>query len=93
SRFPKPCIKCGVLTGGGSYCISHQKEKWGRYNDPRYKLVRAHIKATATHCHICKQAFTDRNDITADHVTPGDINSVLLPAHLSCNSRRGDKPL
>ena len=26
----------------------------------------------ATHRHLCKQAFTDRNQITADHLIPGD---------------------
>ena len=56
-------------------------------------MMRAHLKATATHCHLCGQAFTDRNDITADHLIPGDMNSPLDAAHLSCNSRRGDKPL
>ena len=25
----------------------------------------------------------------ADHHTPGDINSILLPTHRSCNARRG----
>jgi len=92
-RFPKPCIKCGVLTTGGSYCISHQKEKWNRYNDPRYRYARQQIKATAIRCHICQELFTDRNDISADHLIPGDLNSPLLAAHIRCNSRRGDTPL
>lgn len=92
-RFPKPCIKCGVLSSGGSYCAEHLKEKKGRYNDPVYKKLREHIRATATHCHLCGKAFTDRKEITADHIRAGDKNSPLAPAHLSCNSRRGDKPL
>jgi len=93
SRFPKPCIKCGVLTIGGSYCVAHMKEKWGRYNDPKYKQARAGLRATATRCHLCNELFTDRNQITADHLIPGDRNSPLLAAHLSCNSARGDRPL
>jgi len=92
-RFPKPCIKCGSLTAGGSYCQVHEKEKQGRYSNPAYRKQRAVIKAMATHCHLCGQAFTNRNEISADHVIPGDIGSPLLPAHISCNSRRGDKSL
>jgi hypothetical protein len=107
SRFPKPCLTCGQLTKGASYCEAHQLEvdarekqrqtirKRGRviYNDSNYRKVRAYLKATATHCHLCKEAFTDRNQITADHLIPGDINSPLAPAHAVCNSRRGNKPL
>jgi len=107
SRFPKPCLVCNQLTTGGSYCATHQlaadeKEKLrqagrkaGRtlYNSAGYRKQRAWLKATATHCHLCKQAFTDRNQISADHLIPGDPNSPLAPAHIICNSRRGNKPL
>jgi hypothetical protein len=106
-RFPKPCLVCGVLTTGASYCQTHiiaveQKEKdrqtirkRGRtiYNDPNYRRQRAHLKATATHCHLCKLPFTNRDDITADHLIPGQVDSPLAPAHALCNSRRGNKPL
>ena len=107
SRFPKPCLTCGVLTTGASYCVTHiipiqEKEKQrqairkrGRtiYNDSNYRRQRAYLKATATHCHICKQPFTDRSQITADHLIPGQIDSPLAAAHALCNSRRGNKPL
>jgi hypothetical protein len=107
SRFPKPCLTCNQLTTGGSYCDTHQKtvdakeqqrqaiRKRGRtiYNDGAYRRGRAWLKATATHCHLCKQAFTDRNQITADHLIAGDVNSPLAPAHAICNSRRGNKPI
>lgn len=108
SRFPKPCLVCNRLTTGASYCSTHQaqadekeklrqkerkKGKWSLYNDANYRRVRAHLKATATHCHICKQAFINRNDITADHLIPGDPQSPLAAAHSLCNSRRGNKPL
>ena len=105
--FPKPCLVCNQLTKGGSYCDTHQAQadeafkrkeyyrKKGRtlYNDARYRRVRAWLKATATHCHICKEPFTDRSQISADHLIPGDINSPLDAAHIICNSRRGNKPL
>jgi len=107
SRFPKPCLTCGQLTTGKNYCDTHQagvdaKErerqrirKAGRtlYNDPYYRKVRAFLRATATHCHLCGQAFTDRKDITADHLVAGDASSQLAAAHSLCNSRRGNKPL
>lgn len=103
SRFPKPCLACNKLTTGGSYCDVHQapldekerQRKRGRtlYNSTHYRKARAYLRATATHCHLCKQPFTNRNDITADHVIAGDPNSPLAPAHSICNSRRGNKPL
>ena len=45
-------------------------------------------------CHLCGRAGAT----TADHLVPrvqGGDNSIenLRPAHLSCNSRRGDMPL
>lgn len=107
SRFPKPCLICNQLTTGASYCAVHQTQadekeklrqrgrKAGRtlYNTKEYRRGRAWLKATATHCHICKQAFINRNDITADHLIPGDPQSPLAAAHSLCNSRRGNKPL
>lgn len=107
SRFPKPCLTCGVITKGNSYCDTHQAQadekekarqrgrKAGRtlYNDAGYRRMRAFLKATATHCHLCKQSFIDRNQISADHLIPGDPNSPLAAAHIICNSRRGNKPL
>jgi hypothetical protein len=107
TRFPKPCLVCNILTTGASYCSVHQLavdqrekqrqaiRKKGRtlYNDANYRRIRTHLKATATHCHICKLPFTNRNDITADHLIPGNPQSPLDAAHALCNSRRGNKPL
>ena len=107
SRFPKPCLVCNALTNGDSYCSTHkmqadEKEKLrqrgrkaGRtlYNSPQYRRERAYLKATATHCHLCKLPFINRDDITADHIIPGDPASPLAAAHMICNSRRGNKPL
>jgi len=107
SRFPKPCLACNKLTTGGSYCDVHQatvdekerlrqnNRKRGRtlYDSTHYRKARAYLRATATHCHLCKQPFTDRKDITADHIEAGNPLSPLAPAHSLCNSRRGNKPL
>ena len=106
-KFPKPCLACNKLTTGASYCTEHQAivderekqrqatRKQGRtlYSSSNYRKIRAYLKATATHCHLCKQPFTNRNDITADHLIPGDPNSPLDAAHSVCNSRRGNKPI
>jgi 5-methylcytosine-specific restriction endonuclease McrA len=43
-------------------------------------------------CWQCGQPATESDPITADHQTPraqGGGDSPLLPAHRSCNSRRG----
>jgi hypothetical protein len=58
-----------------------------------YKKIARGIKATATHCHLCQQPFTDRNQIQADHLEPGNPLSPLLPAHARCNASRGNKKL
>ena len=54
-------------------------------------------------CHLCGDPidytapYTDRRAFTADHIEPiatgGSMTGPLKPAHRSCNSRRGDKPL
>ena len=51
------------------------------------------VRLTATHCHICKEPFTDANRhlIQADHLIPGNPNSPLAPAHRSCNARKGNR--
>ena len=41
-------------------------------------------------CWLCHEPARMGDPWTADHVTPGDPDSILLPAHRSCNSRRGD---
>jgi 5-methylcytosine-specific restriction endonuclease McrA len=49
------------------------------------------VRQTATHCHICKQIFTDRTQIQADHLIPGNPQSPLAPAHRRCNAQKGNK--
>jgi hypothetical protein len=43
-----------------------------------------------TTCWICGEPAKPGDPWTADHVEPGNPGSILLPAHRSCNSRRGD---
>jgi 5-methylcytosine-specific restriction endonuclease McrA len=58
----------------------------GDYRE-RAKLV----KDTATHCHICQQPFSDRKEIQADHLIPGNPESPLAAAHRVCNARKGNR--
>jgi 5-methylcytosine-specific restriction endonuclease McrA len=70
----------------------HQARKRLLYSSA-YKTAARVMRQNATHCHICKEPFTDRLQITADHLIPGDPASPLAPAHKGCNSRRGNRPL
>ena len=66
----------------------------GRNNDEEGTLnSKINIKATATICALCLIPFTNREEITADHIVAGDPTSPLQPAHKSCNSRRGNQAL
>jgi hypothetical protein len=62
------------------------------YNS-QYRRDAKLIRDTATHCHICKQAFMEGDRVEADHIIPGDIGGPLAAAHRLCNQRRGAKPL
>ena len=106
-RLPRPCLDCQKLhTDKGDYCLSCRKERnRKKENNPErkarkkllynsnYRRAASLIKLTATHCHICKEPFTNREEITADHLLPGEVNSPLAPAHKSCNSARGNRGL
>ena len=106
-KFPKPCLQCGKLTQGTSYCDIHWAEKQALreiLRPPRPKGNRPHyqgdywkrakeVRENAAVCHICKDGPRYGDPWTADHLIAGDPNSPLAPAHRSCNSRRGNKPL
>ena len=64
----------------------------GDYRARRASMVTETIQNNLP-CHICKKNFTSLSEITADHLIPGNPNSPLAPAHKSCNSSRGNKPL
>lgn len=98
--FAKPCLECGVLTRHGNRCEKHQaiinakvnarkaqREHYKGDYRQRAKLVRE----TATHCWLCGEGWRANDPFTADHVEPGNPESLLFPAHKSCNSRRGNR--
>ena len=105
-KFPRPCTDCGRLTSGGNLCDVHQraldsvidakkrerKIQSGQYSGS-YKRRAAVVRASAVVCHLCGEGFRLDDPWQADHVVAGDPNSVLLPAHRSCNASRGNRPL
>ena len=76
-------------------------------DDRSYRARRDALKRIAMRknlpCHLCGDTidytapYTDRRAFTADHIeaiaTGGSMTGPLKPAHRSCNSRRGAKPL
>ena len=58
-----------------------------------YKARARKVRESASVCWICGEGARPEDPWTADHLVPGDPNSPLLPAHRSCNSRRGDRPV
>ena len=105
-RFARPCLKCGVLTTGESYCVEHkpvkirketpqrQAIKRERY-DSTYKKLAKYVRDNAVFCHLCGQGWRADDPWEADHIAPGvwGREYELAPAHRSCNQRRGNKPI
>lgn len=105
-KFPRPCTDCGRLTSGGNLCDVHQKAldlvldlkrrerklASGQYSGS-YKARAKLVRESAVVCHLCGGGFRLDDPWQADHVVPGDPDSVLLPAHRSCNASRGNKML
>lgn len=105
-RFQRPCEKCGRLTANGFLCDFHRAEantrknladrerkiRSGQYSGS-YKTRAKQVRDNAQLCHLCGEGFRFDDPWQADHVIPGDPDSPLLPAHRSCNARRGNRPL
>ena len=106
-RFPKPCLECGALTTGRSYCATHQAQKdqlnalrLQEYKKQRptlydsdYRRRAKVVRDTAIICHLCNEPAKYNDTFEADHLVAGDKTSELAAAHRSCNLRRGNKPL
>jgi len=100
--FARPCLKCGVLIRGGSYCTPHnprardtgarKEKKRNLYGGDYWKRAKL-VRETATHCHLCGKQFVEGDRVEADHLIAGDPNSPLAPAHRECNNKRGNTPL
>lgn len=95
------CLGCHRLTSNGSRCESCEARRQSvRYQTRahyrgdyarRARMVRHAAQADPlTQCWLCGEHARADDPWTADHVTPGDPSSVLMPAHRSCNASRGD---
>jgi hypothetical protein len=91
----KPCLDCGRPTPT-TRCSSCEKPRQKRRNASRphykgdYSKRRAKLKELYPNgpCHLC-HLWIEPEDWSADHLRPGDPDSILLPTHLSCNSSKG----
>jgi hypothetical protein len=101
--FNKPCLGCGVLVRGASYCGPCQppKRRSPQYAAKKrelyggsYKRRARELKQYATHCHLCGKQFVEGDTIEADHLYPELGNdSPLAPTHRHCNQQRGNTPI
>jgi hypothetical protein len=96
----RPCLQCGKLTTNRIRCEPCRIELNRKIEANRDQSKRQHyggdyrrraklVREAATHCWICGETARSNDPWQADHVVPGEINSPLLPAHRSCNIRRG----
>ena len=98
SQFLKPCLDCGVLSYGRRCSLHTQqltqlidlkrKHKRKHYTGDYQKRAKI-VRENATHCWICNKGAIEGDPFQADHYHAGQGDSVLLPAHRSCNIRRG----
>ena len=99
--FPKPCLDCGILVAQGTRCATHQSLHQAKIDERRinkrdhykgnYQSRARKVRENAEICHICKQGFKPNDPFQADHLIAGLAESPLLPAHRSCNIRKGNK--
>lgn len=92
----RACLDCRELSENGSRCVSCDARRGAARAAGRahyrgdYRKRAAEVRANATICWLCGNGARIDDPWTADHVEPGNPDSVLLPAHRSCNSARGD---
>lgn len=93
------CADCRRLTLNGTYCEACATTRQAVRNASRthyrgdYGRRKRAMLEHATACWICGLPATADDPLTADHLVPGHLDSPLAPAHRSCNSRRGNKPI
>jgi len=76
----------------GTKRVYKAKPKRAHYQGDYAARAKA-VREAAVYCHLCGDSARATDPWTADHLIPGDPASPLLPAHRSCNSRRGNRPL
>lgn len=97
----RPCIDCGALTAKGSRCPTCQSRlnmrmdaarqgKREHYSGDYQRRAKA-VRENAVACYWCGDGYRPADPWQADHLTPGDPGSVLVPAHRSCNVSRSNR--
>jgi hypothetical protein len=99
--FNRPCLDCGVLTNKNNRCEKHQALQQAKIDAKRadkrahykgdYQRRAKQVRENASVCWLCGEGYRDGDPWTADHVYQSEVNSPLLAAHRSCNSRRGNR--
>jgi len=84
------CLDCHRITPYGSRCPACQAVRDQLYKGAYRKESKA-VREAAQVCWLCGEGYRLGDPWTADHVDAGNAESPLLPAHRSCNSRRGNK--
>jgi hypothetical protein len=67
---------------------NRDQSKRQHYGGDYRKRAKA-VRDAATHCWLCGEPARLNDPWQADHVVAGEIDSPLLPAHRSCNIRKG----
>ena len=104
-QFKRPCIECGALAHD-TYCEQHKprrhrgpdstqrRRKKGHLYGGTYAKRAKQVRMTAEICHLCGEGTRVGDPWEADHANPElGSASILLPAHRSCNRKRGNKPI
>jgi len=94
--LPRPCLDCGRLTSqtrcGDCRILHNRIQDSKRAPRPHYagdyrKRAKV-VRETPGPCWLCGEYDRPGDPWQADHLVPGDPDSVLMKAHRSCNIRR-----
>ena len=91
------CLDCKRITPRQTRCEECDRMRQQHRNASRthlhgsYKREAKRVRDSASHCWLCGEGPRLDDPFTADHVVASDPHSPLMPAHRSCNSRRGNK--
>lgn len=92
-----PCLECGELSPK-SRCPKHRPDhrltRTQRGLGSEHDKMRRLVVRPDSLCHWCGRPATVNDPLTADHLIPRahggtSTRENLVPAHRSCNSRRG----
>jgi 5-methylcytosine-specific restriction endonuclease McrA len=83
ARLTRPCLHCGRLVTGATYCAACQTARWatqGRRRPPRPWYGPGWAKARAAHLrtHPACEACGTTVDLEVDHVTPRSMSGGLM---------------